>query len=321
MAEVTKTLKSSGGDYSDFTLWESGEQADLVTATDNHVLECYNDWPSGHTMTDEGITGWTTNATYDITIKTPAAERHNGTTHSGFYFIASGENFNIINDCEEYVNFIGIEFDQSWTNRAGLSTQSGSDTADWEISKCLFTRCSPAIKPGQLGTGSKVSVWNNIMFDNGNAGFQHGYGTAGNTYVIYNNTICDTSGDGIEVRDSAEDVDLYMKNNICNGNTTDYDVMTFDTESHSNNISEDATSPDVSYRSKAVTFENEGGNDFHLGSGDTNAKDAGVDLSTDGDGQLSFSDDIDDDTRSGSWDIGADELVSAGIQILRRRRE
>ncbi|MEA2007005.1 MAG: hypothetical protein U9O20_02480, partial [Patescibacteria group bacterium] len=44
--------------------------------------------------------------------------------------------------------------------------------------------------------------------------------------------------------------------------------------------------------------------DFHLQSTDTELKDAGTDLTLEG-----FSDDIDGDTRSGDWDIGADEMI------------
>jgi len=58
------------------------------------------------------------------------------------------------------------------------------------------------------------------------------------------------------------------------------------------------------------TFVDESGDDFHLASGDTTWQDQGTDLS--GDGNLAFSDDIDGETRSGSWDIGADEYAAAG---------
>ncbi len=59
----------------------------------------------------------------------------------------------------------------------------------------------------------------------------------------------------------------------------------------------------------AVTFEDEGNDDFHLGSADTVAKDKGTDLSTDA--NLPIWDDIDSDERSGTWDVGADEYIAA----------
>ena len=49
--------------------------------------------------------------------------------------------------------------------------------------------------------------------------------------------------------------------------------------------------------------------DFHLHSSDTTAKDAGTDLSG------TFTDDIDGDTRSGTWDIGADESQASASRL------
>jgi hypothetical protein len=58
------------------------------------------------------------------------------------------------------------------------------------------------------------------------------------------------------------------------------------------------------------TFVDAANDDFHLASGDTTWKNQGTDLSG------TFTDDIDGQTRptgAGTWDIGADEYVSAGV--------
>jgi len=52
---------------------------------------------------------------------------------------------------------------------------------------------------------------------------------------------------------------------------------------------------------------------FHLSSSDTGAKNYGTDLSTDF--NLSFSTDIDGETRTGYWDIGADETSGGGAPV------
>lgn len=59
----------------------------------------------------------------------------------------------------------------------------------------------------------------------------------------------------------------------------------------------------------SVTFEDEGNDDFHLGSADTIAKDKATDLSSDS--NLPMWDDIDRDARGVTWDVGADEYVTA----------
>jgi hypothetical protein len=56
------------------------------------------------------------------------------------------------------------------------------------------------------------------------------------------------------------------------------------------------------------TFTFAGASDYHLASTDAGARDYGV--SDPGSGL--FADDIDGETRSGSWDIGSDEYVAAG---------
>jgi hypothetical protein len=55
----------------------------------------------------------------------------------------------------------------------------------------------------------------------------------------------------------------------------------------------------------SVDFVDESGDDFHLDTTDTLALEQGADLSNDP--YISFINDIDDDTREGSWSIGADE--------------
>jgi len=77
---------------------------------------------------------------------------------------------------------------------------------------------------------------------------------------------------------------------------------------HSNNASSDASAPGTSSRtSQTFTFVNAASNDFHLQNTDSGAKGFGA---TDPSGGL-FSDDIDGVTRTGSWDIGADQTAAA----------
>lgn len=62
--------------------------------------------------------------------------------------------------------------------------------------------------------------------------------------------------------------------------------------------------------STAISFVSTASKDFHLASGDTAAKGWGTDLSADS--IFPFSTDIDGETRTGQWDAGPDQYVSAG---------
>jgi len=73
----------------------------------------------------------------------------------------------------------------------------------------------------------------------------------------------------------------------------------------------DGTEPEVPSDWSAVFVDYTGGN-FHLKSTDTDLKDSGTDLQSEG----GYSDDIDGETRSGTWDIGADEYVAPATTTI-----
>lgn len=84
------------------------------------------------------------------------------------------------------------------------------------------------------------------------------------------------------------------------------------TTGHSNNASGDSSAGGTNARTnQTFTFVNTASRDFHLQSSDAGAKDHGL---TDPGSGL-FSDDIDGQTRSGTWDIGADEVLSSSSSV------
>jgi len=72
-----------GNYYTTLTAWEAAIPADLVAADEQHVAQCYDDWPTGlddyFTIADR-----TTDATRNVVIDCPVAERHGGSLSSGF---------------------------------------------------------------------------------------------------------------------------------------------------------------------------------------------------------------------------------------------
>ena len=109
MATNISEIGSGGGrDYSTLTAWEAAKQADLVTAGDIEVAECYND--STFTEAEVFIYGWTTGANNYIRIYTPAAERHDGTAYSGVKFSPSSDdnNYGLFRLAEGYIRIEGL---------------------------------------------------------------------------------------------------------------------------------------------------------------------------------------------------------------------
>lgn len=287
----------------------------MPTLDEIHVAECY----AFEDTAKATINGWTTDATRYIKIYTPTAERHDGKWDTSAYRLSLvSDSSYVLLIYEDYARVEGLQLYQESATAAGvffLNTGGGEIQVSYNI-----LRGTPATTTGRymLGSGGvgpngTIKIWNNLFY-NGRNGIFHNFGDSGNTYIVYNNTLVDVEVYGIRITDSVGDVTLYLKNNLVQGTDTNYNVTSFTSLTTANNLSEDTTSPDASYRSKVVTFENEGADDFHLGSGDTEAKNNGVDLSADG--QLAFSDDIDGDTRSAPWDIGADEYVAPPVGAI-----
>ena len=121
------------------------------------------------------------------------------------------------------------------------------------------------------------------------------------TFYVYNNTVVDCDTGILSLSGT-----VIAKNNLVYDNNDNYSgsFNASSTNNLSGPIQSDA--PGSNPRNAVtVTFVNAGVDDFHLDSTDTGAMDYGADLS--GDADLPISDDIDGQTRSGTWDIGADE--------------
>lgn len=176
---------------------------------------------------------------------------------------------------------------------------------------------------------NNVTLINNIIYDCRSQSVRYHTGsTATYVFTAYNNTLLYSGIDGVDdslsgnlyilcQAGSSSTNTVTIKNNILNDCVMDagenrcwqkdYSNCTYTT---SNNITSDTSSPDNTYDSIDLTFADADNDDFHLASGDTGAIDDGADLSG------TFTVDVDNVTRSGTWDIGADEYVAASSNIL-----
>ena len=174
---------------------------------------------------------------------------------------------------------------------------------------------------------SNLEITNNIVYGCSNVNaygiFIYNY-SALQSGLIYNNTAIGNYYNFYQGRNTSPG-NMVFKNNLTqNPGSADYTDAGngFGTTGH--NISEDATSPDVAYRSKDLhtntIFKGYATDDYRLDpAGDaTNLQivDDGEDLSG------TFTDDIEGQTRS-TWYIGASEIVAAGgvtVPVLEHTR-
>jgi hypothetical protein len=174
---ITHTIKSSGGDYTSLSAWESAQQRDLtsgtaisgtITGTDGQIekAECYN-FDLSDSLT---ISGWTTTASNYLWVVSPTGERHDGrprdTSASGFR-IHTGSNPLLVR--EDFVRLEGLEA-LSTTTGAGsagavtLSSTGGVATSnDIRIEACILG------KYGQVGVGVSLSGATNAVVNVANS--------------------------------------------------------------------------------------------------------------------------------------------------------
>ncbi len=232
-----------------------------------------------------------------------------------------------------------MEFDFEGTNTTAAALNIRDGSTGCEVYNNIFHN-KAASRTGTVrmveasGGGTSVDVHDNIIFNatNSNTGTIVGINcTNGGTTNVYNNTVTDLDNSnvggtcfGIVITD---DVDHAYVNNLVTdikasggGTKQTYSDDSPSLAATSNNLSDDAFSPDVALRNKTITFVSAGAADFdyHLAAGDTDAIGAGVGPTVDA--QVA-AEDIDGDSRAGeaTTDIGADlrVVVSAGN---RRRR-
>jgi Purple acid Phosphatase, N-terminal domain/Fibronectin type III domain len=323
LAEAGTENTSIGVDFDSF----SGGK-NISSSNEVWNFACYND---AIDTTAVVVNGWTTDADNYIRIYTPyktsevgVTQRHDGKwSTSGYRLEIAGAN-NGIHEEAGYVRIDGLQISVDMGSAAGGGFYCVNTAGDRYLSNNIIKNIkSPNADPGTGTAGGHgfylnntisgvARVWNNIVYGFNLYGSGYGFIYVNANYdsvYIYNNTGYDVdmfkygSGDGNNV---------LLKNNICQGASDGYGYVgcyynNVASSSSAYNISSDTSYFGSNYKTEiTVDFVDTNTNDFHLDVSDTAAKDAGVDLSADS--NLSFSTDIDKDTRGASWDIGADEV-------------
>ena len=280
---------------------------------------------AGADTTAVTFNGWTTGPNNYIRIYTTPTARHRGKWDSSKYRLKTSTNWSIALLIEEdYIRADGLQISSEADNSDGIWFNATLD-GEKRISGNII-RNTAAIPSGGItydgnsqNTSSIFIAYNNLIYNTQN-GIYLGIPVNPVTVKVYNNTVYNAPTESSWSRAYyywGPETNAYFKNNIGLNSSAGYSGEDYSGGfgNHSNNISSDATSPDIAYRSKTVLFVDLINGDFHLAPTDTVAKDAGADLSADA--NLPFSTDIDGQNRSPStssgqavgtaWDIGADE--------------
>jgi len=306
---VTSTIKPSGGDYTTLSAWEAAKQGNIVTADQIQQAECYNMSDTTAVVVD----GWTTDATRYIRIYGVVSDKtasNTGKWVTDRYRLegASASNGAALSILEAYVRVDSLQVSGDATSTNFLDVISfGTNypsAAYIEVTNCVVKGINDNYGSGVYIKDSAGKIYNNVIYDmTGNTSYGIYTNVSYAQLDIYNNTFVNTD---YGIRGTAQ---VYAKNNVfrscalaptismtaanCGYNSTDVASLGY-------------TSQTGDRTSQTFTFVDEGNDNFHLASSDAGAKDFGTDLST------TFTVDVDGQTRSGSWDIGADEYIAAG---------
>lgn len=305
---TTNGLSGSTCAYASMAIWEAAQQQDL-TDGGGDIAECICSSNGGAAdTTSVTIDGWTTGASSYITIYAAPAYRHAGVWDTGKYRRTTTDTSITISEAFVRVNFLQVSVNDAFASCIYVNV-SGAN-GDVRIGNNIVRANTTGLRGIYfywIGTGG--FAYDNIVYDFLTAtGRGIGVNVA-NSCKFYNNTIhnCTIGLAG------GSDTPIAINNLLAACTTPASGTFAAGTDY---NATDDAS---IGYTvtgggnthdrvSQTFTFADESGDDFHLDTSDAGARDFGV--SDPGSGL--FGDDIDGETRTGSWDIGADEHVSGG---------
>lgn len=276
------------------------------------------------------IAGFTTDSTHKVKLQ---GDLVGGVWSTSYYRIEAAPNpaHGVIEVADQYVEIQNIQVKNTEAGSGnGESIYSGeglgglSLTVTGSILRCSGSTGSSFNLFWRPDVANTVGIFaNNILYGATGTGaigmalYGSGYND-GEIVIAYNNTV-HGSPTGIATHGGGASDAEYIKNNIAQSCSTACYALNsaagHATDTTATNLSEDTSSPNNTWDSQVVTFVSEtgGSEDLHLNASDTAAKDQGTDLS--GDAQYAFSTDIDGATRTGTWDIGADEITAAADNL------
>ncbi|MDD5012397.1 MAG: LamG domain-containing protein [Candidatus Nanoarchaeia archaeon] len=299
--------------YTSLAAWETAEDGD-ITATGPCIANITGIWTVNDT-TPLAIAGWTTNTSSYVKIVTEPLARHGGKWNWTAYRLvtanSAGITFTTVNNA--FVEGIQIyNTGYNGDNQGGILFRDSTGFMNISVSHNIVRgtpgsaqQYNDGIQAYTTIAGSKVSVWNNIIY-NYQGGTDGGNCIANwdstSTFYAYSNTVVNCSN-GISNKGGA----ILAKNNLAEAGTCYLGTFTAESDYNACNGTDTTGTGTHNPTSINFVFADKANADFHLSASDTAVINNGTDLSADG--NISFSDDIDYDLRTGTWDIGADEYI------------
>jgi hypothetical protein len=290
--------------YTSLSLWDAGENTNLVTDNDYHTVHLRSSGGTADTTTCD-LTGWTTDATHYIEIiqdDAPATGVYDNTAYR-----MEGTDKNILLIYESFVRVKGLQIQATQT---ALGTVRGIYILAIAAGACDIRIQNVIVKGACSGTGgaygidinsanADVSIYNSIFYDlvSGAGAGYHGVMLNSGALDVYNSTIYNCYYGMRRVNGTATATNCAVGNN-----TDDF----FGTITVDYCCSDDGDGTNVQAPSGADwsnEFTDAANGDFDLVSGGNC-----IGNGTDDPGSGLYSDDIVGTARNSTWDISAFEF-------------
>lgn len=330
MAIITSSIGTATRDYSTISAWEADlDNAGVYSAADDAVGECYDDSAFDE---DVLINGGGTIGLASITLTVAAAERHDGTAGTGARVVRTANAAPIIISVVAIAtDILWLEIDMNGNNinfNGNFVDLNQGGTATRTVHRMILHDSGS----GNNRTGTAVefkranhAVTNCVVYDVGASGTNdeavlETINTGTSPLYCQNNTLFNNSSgaSGILIVDVAG---LLYQNNIAFDTTgNDYSNSAPANATVDHNAASDTTasgtgSLDSQTAADWFVSTTGGSEDLHLKSG-ANGIDGGTDLGTTPAEVNIDIDGRDRDAEGDTWDIGADEFVSAAPAAL-----
>ena len=259
-----------------------------------------------------------------LNIKVDPAHRHTGVWNDSKYILQNAYNEDNSTQprvfrCDlDYTRIEGLQFQTLKAQGTGNPLYLLLLIANYcRISQCIgrgivSNPVTAGINLGNVPTGGYAYVLNNLVYNVGSGIYaSQRYSAVEINGAVYNNTVINCSINGIDLRyNTGNAVGMYVRNNIVQDSGIDDYYANTGGMTTSNNISSDNTSFQSDLRSINLAFQDKNNNNYNLAETDTDAIDAGMNLSEDG--VFAFNTDIIGTARpqGTAWDVGAFEYVA-----------
>lgn len=294
--EVISTIATSGGDYTTLTAWESGEQADLVSADEIAVAEIDGTFVGVYPTV--AVDGWTTDSTRRVIWRAKSGSEYDPTDDSGSMLIDNASaNIGVDFQSGHYglIKHLGIDFTQA--AHTSMFYRSGGDGDQLKLENVYAV--------GYYVNSTGLGADNCFFRQTAGSGALSGSGiTYRNVTFINESGAGAFGGDIMFWQGTAYNCVAYNPNTKSSFNTF-HSMAGGDYNQQNDNGSSNPPGANSNNTLTTSDFEDFANDDYRPASGSV-LVDSGDDLSA------YFTDDLIGNARDANFDIGAFELVSGG---------